>query len=80
MLAVDLMHEFELGTWKAVFKHLIRLLHAASPGGQLVAELDKRHGDVLIFAAAPLISISDSGKSLPLAVIQFAGSLRMHQQ
>ncbi|KAG2055844.1 hypothetical protein BDR06DRAFT_1044714 [Suillus hirtellus] len=28
MLVVDLLHEFELGVFKAVFKHLIRLLHA----------------------------------------------------
>jgi hypothetical protein len=42
MLVVDLMHEFELGVWKAVFTHLIRLLYAAGPGGRLVAELDRR--------------------------------------
>ena len=42
MLAVDLMHEFELGVWKAVFQHLIRILYAAAPGNKLVAELDKR--------------------------------------
>jgi hypothetical protein len=42
MLAVDFMHEFELGVWKAVFTHLIRILHAAAPGGKLVAELDAR--------------------------------------
>jgi len=40
MLAVDLMHKFELGVWKAIFTHLIRLLYAAGPGGCLVAELD----------------------------------------
>jgi hypothetical protein len=27
MLVVDFMHECELGTWKAVFIHLIRLCH-----------------------------------------------------
>jgi hypothetical protein len=42
MLVVDLMHEFELGIWKAVFIHLIRILYAAGPGGRLVAELDRR--------------------------------------
>jgi hypothetical protein len=42
MFVVDLMHEFELGVWKAVFTHLIRILYAASPGGRLVAELDRR--------------------------------------
>ncbi|KAL1658479.1 hypothetical protein GGF50DRAFT_67162 [Schizophyllum commune] len=31
MLVVDLMHEFELGVWKAIFTHLIRILYAADP-------------------------------------------------
>lgn len=42
MLVVDLLHEFELGVWKAIFTHLIRILYAAGPGGRLVAELDRR--------------------------------------
>ncbi|KAF8955097.1 hypothetical protein BDZ97DRAFT_1675254 [Flammula alnicola] len=37
------MHEFELGVWKSLFVHLIRILHAAAPGGKLVAELDERY-------------------------------------
>ena len=28
MLVPDLMHEFELGVWKAVFKHLLRIMFA----------------------------------------------------
>lgn len=43
MLVVDLMHEFELGVWKSVFTHLIRILHAEAPGGRLVSELDRRY-------------------------------------
>jgi hypothetical protein len=42
MLVVDLLHEFELGVWKALFTHLIRVLYAA-PGSSLVAELDRRY-------------------------------------
>jgi hypothetical protein len=42
MLVVDLLHEFELGVWKAVFLHLIRILYAAGASGCLVAELDRR--------------------------------------
>jgi hypothetical protein len=42
MLVVDLMHEFELGVWKTIFIHLIRLLYAAASSGHLVAELDRR--------------------------------------
>jgi hypothetical protein len=43
MLVVDLMHEFELGVWKALFVHLVRVLYAAAPGGRLVAILDERY-------------------------------------
>jgi hypothetical protein len=43
MLVVDLLHEFELGVWKALFTHLIRLLHAGGQGSNdLVLELDRR--------------------------------------
>ena len=28
LLVVDLLHEFELGIWKALFAHLIRILQA----------------------------------------------------
>ena len=40
MLVVDLLHEFELGVWKALFTHLLRILNAASAA--LVDELDYR--------------------------------------
>lgn len=40
MFVVDLLHEFELGVWKALFIHLIRILEAAGTG--LVDELDRR--------------------------------------
>ena len=42
MLVVDLLHEFELGVWKALFTHLVRVLYAASSNGSLVSELDFR--------------------------------------
>ena len=40
MLVVDLMHEFELGVWKALFTHLICILAATAAGDTLVNELD----------------------------------------
>lgn len=43
MLVVDFMHELELGVWKALFTHLIRILHAAAPHAHQVAELDERY-------------------------------------
>ncbi|KAH7916926.1 hypothetical protein BV22DRAFT_1027224 [Leucogyrophana mollusca] len=49
MLVVDIMHECELGTWKSLFTHLIRLLYAISPAGQLVAELNSRFRQIPTF-------------------------------
>jgi hypothetical protein len=49
MLVPDLLHEFELGVWKALFTHLIRVLYAAAPDGSLVAELNKRWDNYLDF-------------------------------
>jgi hypothetical protein len=46
MLVVDLMHEFELGVWKNIFTHLIRILYAVNPA--LVIELDSRQATLLI--------------------------------
>jgi hypothetical protein len=41
MLVVDLMHEFELGVWKALFIHLLRILLAVK--GLSLHELDHRY-------------------------------------
>lgn len=40
MLVVDLMHEFELGVWKAVFIHLVRILYALGNGA--ISEFNRR--------------------------------------
>lgn len=42
MFVVDLLHEFELGVWKATFTHIIRVLFAAVSGGEMVAKLNAR--------------------------------------
>jgi hypothetical protein len=44
MLVVDLMHEVELGVWKAVFIHLLRLLDCHDEG--LKHELDRRRASI----------------------------------
>jgi hypothetical protein len=48
LLTVDLLHEFELGVWKALFTHIIRIL-SLYPGA--VSEFDKRYP--LMACAAP---------------------------
>jgi len=40
LLTVDLLHEFELGVWKALFTHIVRIL-SLHPGA--VSEFDKRY-------------------------------------
>jgi len=40
MFAPDLLHEFELGVWKSVFTHLLRILHAI--GGDVIQILNNR--------------------------------------
>ncbi|TEB33312.1 hypothetical protein FA13DRAFT_1589061, partial [Coprinellus micaceus] len=44
-LVVDILHEFEIGVWKTLFIHLIRLLDAYTrrDGPTLTAELDARY-------------------------------------
>jgi hypothetical protein len=41
-LVVDLLHEFEIGVWKMLFIHLLRIISAQDKG--LVHELDRRYG------------------------------------
>jgi hypothetical protein len=40
MLVPDLMHEFELGVWRAIFIHLLRILQSIDE--DLIVELDRR--------------------------------------
>jgi hypothetical protein len=41
LLTVDLLHEVELGVWKALFTHIIRILSVYCP--ECVNELDRRY-------------------------------------
>ena len=44
MLVIDLMHEFELGVWKTLLTHLLRVLYAASgPSAALVDTFNQRY-------------------------------------
>ncbi|KAF8662105.1 hypothetical protein AX14_007091, partial [Amanita brunnescens Koide BX004] len=44
MFVPDLLHEFELGVWKAIFKHLIRILYAQ--GDDAIQKLNDRYRNV----------------------------------
>jgi hypothetical protein len=41
MFAPDLLHEIELGVWKGLFTHLLRILYAA--GGDTIVTLNARY-------------------------------------
>jgi hypothetical protein len=41
MLVVDLLHEFELGVWRAVFIHLLRIVESVNDN--LIVELNRRY-------------------------------------
>jgi hypothetical protein len=41
MFLVDLMHDFELGEWRSLFIHLIRIVEAVD--AKLLIELDRRY-------------------------------------
>jgi hypothetical protein len=61
MLVVDLMHECELGTWKALFTHLLRLLYALPRGSEIIAALDSRYEMFVRSAAVCLLEVADVG-------------------
>ena len=46
MLVMDILHEFELGVWKALFAHLVRILIAFNVSA--VNKMDRRCGVLLI--------------------------------
>jgi hypothetical protein len=50
---VDLLHEFELGVWKAIFTHLLRMLHSLEESK--VHELDRRFASVRNFVTCSLM-------------------------
>lgn len=47
MFVVDMLHEFELGVWKAIFTHLLRLLYAQ--GGNGIMKLNERYVNPVVF-------------------------------
>jgi len=45
MLVVDFLHKLKLGVWKSLFTHLLHVLYAVSPSGDLVGILDGRYSN-----------------------------------
>ncbi|KAI0747131.1 hypothetical protein C8Q80DRAFT_1220294 [Daedaleopsis nitida] len=60
----DFLHEFELGVWKSIFTHFMRLLYAA--GGDKIQLFNKRFRQVPTFGRSTIrrfsTNVSDQGK------------------
>ncbi len=70
MLVPDVMHEVELGVWKAVFKHLVRVLIAA--GGDGVQRLDQRYVSAIRCSCASAHALAASRASPLLVATPYA--------
>ena len=76
MLVVDLLHEFELGVWKAVFIHLMRILYAA--GGTAVQDLNYRYRRVPTFGRGTIRRFHKNASAMKrLAVRDFEDLLQV---
>ncbi|PPR08295.1 hypothetical protein CVT24_002453, partial [Panaeolus cyanescens] len=65
MLTVDLLHEFELGVWKALFTHLIRILHASKPGSEAVIKLDSsRYREIPTFGQGTIRAFTGNASDM----------------
>ncbi|KAJ7174311.1 hypothetical protein C8R46DRAFT_1214519 [Mycena filopes] len=62
MLVVDFMHDFELGVWKAVFTHLIRILVAH--GGDVVQALNTRYRQVPTFGKGTIHQFTNNTSAM----------------
>jgi hypothetical protein len=74
MLPVNLLHEVELGVWKALLAHLIRMLHTC--GVRQVQEFDERYGSPSIYTR-PSTHIKQVSEWFRHSVTQFATLMGM---
>ncbi|KAK7440945.1 hypothetical protein VKT23_016721 [Stygiomarasmius scandens] len=57
MLVVDLLHEVEIGTWKSILLHILRILEAFEKS--MVDELDSRYQQVPPFGRETIRNVSE---------------------
>ncbi|KDQ29950.1 hypothetical protein PLEOSDRAFT_1074586 [Pleurotus ostreatus PC15] len=62
ILVPDLLHEFELGVWKAVFTHLVRILH--SIGHESILKLNQRYRSVPTFGRSVIRQFHEDAASM----------------
>ena len=78
MFVPDLMHEFELGVWKAVFTHLMRILHAY--GNDTISILNSRSVVEISCVFRSNNFVAGTVTFLRLVVQPFENFITMHQQ
>ncbi|KAF7372464.1 C2H2-type domain-containing protein [Mycena venus] len=78
ILVVDLLHEFELGVWKAVFTHIIRVLYAIPERGtEAVIEFNRRFRMVPTFGVDTIRRITtDASERKKLAARDYEDLLQ----
>ncbi|KAJ3858704.1 hypothetical protein EV359DRAFT_75819 [Lentinula novae-zelandiae] len=64
LLVVDFLHEFELGVWKTLFKHLVRLLYSLSNGTEKVTELDSRFRCISTFGVSTIRQFANNASEM----------------
>ena len=62
MLVPDFMHEFELGVWKALFTHLVRIL--VSHGDGTIQEFNRRYRQVPTFGRSTIRRFSENASGM----------------
>ncbi|KAH9840199.1 uncharacterized protein C8Q71DRAFT_702877 [Rhodofomes roseus] len=58
------MHEVELGVWKALFTHLVRILYASAPTGVLVFEMDRRYRQISTFGRGSIRRFAENASEM----------------
>ena len=77
MLVVDLLHEFELGVWKSILIHLLRIVDSLK--GTALAELDRRWEFHITDLLTKLIVVEVSVRCLHSDGIPFGVSIKTSQ-
>ncbi len=77
------MHEYELGIWKSLFAHLVRILEAVDTN--MVDELNERYescvySSVARYHADQVIMGSSDSARFPLSAVQQSANLRIMSQ
>ena len=62
MLVPDFMHEFELGVWKALFTHLVRIL--VSHGDGTIQDFNSRYRQVPTFGRSTIRRFSENASGM----------------